>query len=1126
MDTTGPLRVGVLGPIQVWHGEEAVDLGTPRQRSILAALALSADRPVTLETLVARVWGDAPPATAVGTLQRYVASLRRAVEPDRRSHEAPSVIVTDGGGYALRVPPAHRDVAVLEQAVSEARALLSGVPDPLRPRVAPGRIADTARAAEVVRSALVLWRGEPYADLGEQPEASAERVRLQDLRASALELRLVALMALGRHAEVVGELESMTSLHPLHERWWALYAVALVRSGRQADALEALGSLRTLLADELGVDPSAPLRDLHTAILRQDASLAWDGGPPAPEASLVLPPEPAPSTEPPADPPAAPRWPLTGRRRELAALRARLDRSRRGPAGAALVAGEAGIGKSRLVQELALLAHEDGFVVVTTTCSQQSPPALWPLRRALATLSRRLRGFDFDPTAIDTLPDEFDTREQVTEAVLRASATAPVLLVVEDVQWADPATLQVLESLVLRRAGTGLMVVLTRRTGDGDEVAMTRLAASVARGEGLRLDLGGLTPEETSELVRAVDPSLPATDGLWERSGGNPFFVTELALSGGDLGGSLADVVQARIMTLAPETVTAVQAASVLDVAFDVRLLSQMLGRDERETSQLLRPATAAGLVAEQRNGSATHAFRHAVLRDVVYAGQTPTAIAAWHAAAAAALTERWDLRHVEHRAGVAHHWQQAGHRHAGAGWRGLLKASTYARTEAAYAEEARHLRAASELLDHDRTCGDRERFELLVLRADACRWSGDWAGQSEAVDRAIVAAERLGDHALAARAAISVAEGALRHVRPFGYVHAPIVDALERLLVRLDEDDAALRCRTQVALAMELYFDPHQTDRIDRLVEEAVCFAESTDDLRLQFTAYHGAFVATWRLDTVERRAVLAERAGLVARRLGDPRALVFAETLALGVANELGDARRIRATLDRTVVLATHRGLTIPEGVLRLLALGWASMRGDLDGVAGQTEALRGLMGHARSFVATATGTVVTAALLSGDVERLREAVAGFVPEPGFPTEIIGATLLVRFGDPDAARALLDGTEVDLVTHTFLGPLNAALACQVGVALGATTLTERAYDYLVGHAGRMCSAAAAAALGPVDLHLALGAKALGDDEGARRHLADAERLVEEWALPGLRHELARVAALVGGRHPQTGPA
>jgi DNA-binding SARP family transcriptional activator len=1122
---TASMRLSVLGPVQVWRGGEILDLGTPRQRSILAALALSLGRTVPLDTLVARVWGDRPPATAVSTLQRYVAALRRALEPERAAYDAPSVIVTDGGGYVLRIPRAGADVAALEQAAAEARTLLSGLPDPLRPQVPPGGEADAARAVEVIQDALSLWRGTPYADLGDDPEAGAERTRLEDVRAAASELRLVALMALGRHTEVVGELESMTALHPLHERWWGLHAVALVRSGRQAEALESLGTLRALLGDELGVEPSAPLRDLHTAILQQDPSLGWTAeaaaAPSAPPLASLEATEVAATSA----VPSRPRWPLAGRAAELARLREILHQARQHRAGVVLIAGEAGVGKTRLTQELALTAAREAVTVVTVTCSQQSPPALWPLRRALTSLADRIASFPFDAGPLDTQPDEFGTRDLVADAVLRAASISPLLLVVEDVQWADAATLQVLETLMSRRGSTPLMLVLTRRTHSGDELEMTRLAATVARTAGDRIDLQGLTLDESRALVREIDSSVDVVDALWERSGGNPFFLAELARAGGELNGSLADVVLAHVRTLPAPTITALDAASALDVSFDVRLLARMLGEeDEEETVRILQAALDAGILVEEEDGSVTHAFTHAVLREVVYAEQTRAAVSRWHAAAARVLTAHGDLRRVDQRAGVAHHWARAGRGTAAEAWRGVVEAAASARSDAAYAEEARHLALAGRLQAQDPVAGDRERFEVLMLRANACRWGGDWGGLSDAVDEAIVVAERIGDHALVARAAISVAEGALRHVRPFGQVHRPIVAALERVLLRLGSDEQALRCRTQVALAMELYFDRHQTERIDKLVEEAVRFAEGSDDLRLRFTAYHGAFVATWRLDTVERRAVLAERALDVARRLDDPRALVFAETLVLGAASERGDAPRIVQDLDRVIQLAARRGLPAPEGVLRVLALGWASMRGDARGVAEQTSALAGLMSHARSFVATAGGTVVTAALLSGDLEALRSAVADFVPEDGFPTHLIGATLLIRFGDPGAARDLLRDVEVDLADHTFLGPLNAALACQVGAVLGATQLTADAYARLLPHAGRVCSAGAAASLGPVDLHLALGAAALGDLAAAERHLHEAEQLITRWPLSGLHHELAHVRDIVrtcAGRVP-----
>ncbi|MDO9454664.1 BTAD domain-containing putative transcriptional regulator, partial [Nocardioides sp.] len=269
------MQLDVLGPVRVCRDGREVDLGTPRQRAIVAALALSEGRVLAVDALVGRVWGDRAPATVLGTLQSYVGHLRRALEPDRAPREAATVLVTEHDGYALRIPRAGRDDARLADATGRARDLLRAVPDQLRPRATADVVPLCHEALGLLDGALESWRGTPYADLADDPGAVAERTRLGDLRTAALELSVVARLAIGRHDEVVPELEAMTRTHPLHERWWTLYAVALSRTGRQADALAALQRLRSVLDDELGVEPSLPVRELQTAILRQDASVSW-----------------------------------------------------------------------------------------------------------------------------------------------------------------------------------------------------------------------------------------------------------------------------------------------------------------------------------------------------------------------------------------------------------------------------------------------------------------------------------------------------------------------------------------------------------------------------------------------------------------------------------------------------------------------------------------------------------------------------------------------------------------------------------------------------------------------------------------------------------------------------------
>jgi DNA-binding SARP family transcriptional activator len=620
MEHTGSTgsELSVLGRTELRIDGRPIDLGTPRQRSIIAALALSAGRPVGFDVLVERVWGATPPATAVGTLQRYVASLRHAIEPDRTT-AAPTVLTTVGAAYALHTTVGRRDVALLEDGTAEARRLLACVPDPLRPVAPADRVPAVTAAVALLDGVLDLWRGEPYADLGEHDgQVVAERARLHDLRAGASELRLIALLALGRHRETLGDLETMTSLHPLHERWWALRAVALLRSGRQADALAALSTLRELLGDELGVDPSPPLQALYTDILHQAPSLAWPTGP-APGVSSVAhrAPGPVPATAPP-----RPRWPLVGRDHEAGALARLVTAAGRGGPGTALITGEAGIGKTRLVQESMLAAHAAAAAVVVGRCTEHAPP-LWPFWSVLEGLGAGAR--ELEP--LRRRPDDFATWRTVAGALRAATTAGPVLVVIEDVHLADGPTLRLLQHLVEDQDLPGLSVVLTRRTKDGDDHRLTRLAAAVARSSGLRLDLTPLAPPEARALALVVDPALPDPDGVGRRSGGNPFFVVELARTGGRIGGGLADVVRTRLTALEPPAQAALQLAAAIDGQVEPDLLAAFLDTTTEDAELALEPALRAGLVHDRVAGRACYDFEHDVVREVLRSGLPASAL-------------------------------------------------------------------------------------------------------------------------------------------------------------------------------------------------------------------------------------------------------------------------------------------------------------------------------------------------------------------------------------------------------------------------------------------------------------------------------------------------------------------
>jgi YVTN family beta-propeller protein len=243
----------VLGELEVLAGDRPLELGGAKQRSVLSMLVLQAGNVVSIDTLIDGLWGERPPATATKSLQVYVSRLRKAL--------GENAIVTRPPGYLLDATPEQVDVGRFERLVEEAK------------REAP------AAAAATLGGALELWRGAALADLAEEPFARAEIARLEEQRLAALEDRIDADLALGRHSSVVAELDGLVRTHPYRERLRGQLMLALYRSGRQADALDVYRDARSALAEELGLEPGHDLKDLERRILSQDPSLAAPSDP-------------------------------------------------------------------------------------------------------------------------------------------------------------------------------------------------------------------------------------------------------------------------------------------------------------------------------------------------------------------------------------------------------------------------------------------------------------------------------------------------------------------------------------------------------------------------------------------------------------------------------------------------------------------------------------------------------------------------------------------------------------------------------------------------------------------------------------------------------------------------------
>jgi DNA-binding SARP family transcriptional activator len=237
----------ILGPLEVVADGVGIALGGQKQRALLALLLLGRGDVVSTDRLVEELWGEAAPRTAHTSLQNFVSQLRKVLGSD--------VLETRAPGYRLRISPDQLDAARFERLLAHARE------------------GDAARRAKLLREALALWRGPPLADFAYEPFVQDEARRLEELRVVALEDALASEVELGRHADVVPELESLVRQQPLRERPRAQLMLALYRSGRQADALEAYHSARTVLVEELGIEPGPELQRLHASILRQESQL-------------------------------------------------------------------------------------------------------------------------------------------------------------------------------------------------------------------------------------------------------------------------------------------------------------------------------------------------------------------------------------------------------------------------------------------------------------------------------------------------------------------------------------------------------------------------------------------------------------------------------------------------------------------------------------------------------------------------------------------------------------------------------------------------------------------------------------------------------------------------------------
>lgn len=606
----------LLGPLEVVHRGETVPTGGQRKRALLARLLLDANRTVSVDALVDALWGEDVPASAVKMVHIYVSQLRRVLPSGALQTRPP--------GYRLEVAPEALDLLRFERLRTEGRAALAD--------------GDAVTAAERLAAACALWRGPPLGEFSE-PFAAATAAHLDELRLVAVEDRIEAELALGRHRDVTPELQALVASHPLRERPRRQLMLALYRQGRHAEALASFHELRTSLRDELGIDPSAGLAELQYRILNQDRALDLAAPVPAP------PPRPVPVAVPISQPPFGDIF--VGRAAELARLEQALDGASAGRGATALIAGPAGIGKTRLIGKLAERARRRGATVLTGRCIDLVGAALpyFPIAEALRPLrgtaaldglhelSALLPGSPRATAAdCDGCTSQLHLFEVVRTALERLSATAPVVLLLEDLHWADGSTLDLLAYLAHAvQHGRVLIVATWRRNAVRKDDPMHRLASELRRGPGaFTMELGPLARPEVAALVARqgdgpLSPEL--VESVCARAEGNPFFAEELAAAAvrdeHELPELLQDALLADFGRLQPQTRTVVRLVAAAGRPVPPAIVTAAIPLGEVEIVEALREAVDHGLLLADR-ATASYRFRHALIAEAAYATLLP----------------------------------------------------------------------------------------------------------------------------------------------------------------------------------------------------------------------------------------------------------------------------------------------------------------------------------------------------------------------------------------------------------------------------------------------------------------------------------------------------------------------
>jgi DNA-binding SARP family transcriptional activator len=1110
-------RIELSGTLRAEIGGRDVAAKLPgRQgRALFAFLVVNRHRPVSRSELIDVLWPDEPPDAPEAGLSTVLARARRALGDG----------VVQGRAELRLVLGEDTDVDVERaEAAAEAaeRALAAGDPR--------GARAAAEEALEIIARPLL-------------PGIEGDWVQQRRGELAALEPGLLEVLA--RAALVIGDREhlaiaervarSLAERHPFRESGHALLIEVHGRRGNVAEATLAYDRLRGFLRDELGTVPSSAVSALHEELLREGrlgAAAAPAGAPPpAVEPAAAVLPLPAIAG-------ASATTPFVGRDDELQRLRLPWREAGTGQRRLALLVGEAGVGKTRLAAQFAAEVHGAGATVLYGRCDEEplrsyqpfiealrhelrhggllTDPAaaqdLVELARILPEARPAVAGDGTPPPAQDQETERYRLFEAVAGVVRRATGRAPLLLVIDDLHWADKPTLLLLRHLLRHADPARLMVLgLVRDVEVGDDHPLTELIADLRRERRFdRIALAGLDEREADALVAArlaAPPSAAFVRGLREQTQGNAFFMEEAlralveaqvltsgveaqaaALESIGVPDSVADVIQRRLSRVSELAREALTVAATIGPEFDLEIVEALLSAAPEQVIAALEEAMASGLVTEVAEPVDRFAFCHALARDAIYCRLSRTRRLRLHLRVATAL-EAAGARP----GALAHHFFAA--REIGAAAQAVhyaVLAGEEAAQSLAYEDSVEHYRRALEAIAVDPAADEARRCDIL-LALGRIQWrAGDAAARATYLEAAASARERGAAEQLG-RAALGVGE---RYWEVSGG-NRRYAELIAEAVEGLPAQDSTLRARLMGRMAENLHFTGEQGYGM-QLSADAVAMARRLGDAETLAMALMSRHVALLHIAHLDERVRLSDE---IIALTGEHRAL-RAEALHWRLLDicELGASDEARRDHAELTALASE----LRQPLLEHLAMGWEGVFAHLGGDVAAAERIasrsfklagRAQVGHANSYLA---GMLYTLRRQQGRVSELLPSMDALADGRSASITWSAALALaqVETGAVEAGRARyarLAAERARAVPHDWFWFLAVTLLAETACALRDAEGSRELYDMLAPYAERFVQVIFAANWGSVQRQLGMLAAVLERVDAAEEHFRAA---------------------------------